>query len=680
MKRCFVVLAFVLSLPAARAVVLLSDSFSYPNGSLTTNSGFVWSTHSAATGGTGETQVVSGKVQLAFSQSEDVSALLAGQPYPPAGSTNVFYAAFSVRFTTLPSSAGSYFAHFKDTTATGNFRARLWALTSGASTGKFRLGLSSTSGSAVGVAHPTDLSLNVDYRVVMRLGITNSVATLWIDPAAESDSNVSTAEGAQTATVATYALRQASGMGALALDDLVVATTFAEALSNGPPTAPFITRQPVSQTVTQGANVTFTVAAGGATPLSYQWKLESTDLAGATASVLALTNVSFADAGDYSVTITNVAGLTSSAPATLTVTPAPAPPVPGFSIMTYNTKGFGTTNWSTNAPQVQAIGRELMYLQPDIVTLQEIPYTNRYQMVNWVVAYLPGYYLATNSATDGLLASVILSRFPITRSKSWLHSADLDPYGYTANDFTRDLFEAQIAVPGFAQPLHVFTTHLKSGTSSAEDAAKRAAEASAISNFFVTSFLTTNGTHPYLLTGDLNEDLAHPATGSQQPIQRLTNGTGLWLTTPVNPISGGEQTFSVSIQGTLNRRYDYVLPNGLLLSNILSSQVFRTGNLNPVPPFLNSNDDETASDHLPVLMTFSNPYDKPFRLLGITRSNPAATLTWQSVLGQPYRVESSSNLTLWTVLAANLVATNATFIYSKNLPDAWRYFRVYRVP
>ncbi len=37
------------------------------------------------------------------------------------------------------------------------------------------------------------------------------------------------------------------------------------------PNAPVITRQPVSQTVTEGGSVTFTVAASGAAPLRYQW-------------------------------------------------------------------------------------------------------------------------------------------------------------------------------------------------------------------------------------------------------------------------------------------------------------------------------------------------------------------------------------------------------------------------
>ena len=108
--------------------------------------------------------------------------------------------------------------------------------------------------------------------------------------------------------------------------------------------------------------------------------------------------------------------------------------------------------------------------------------------------------------------------------------------------------------------------------------------------------------------------------------------------------------------------------------------MFRTDLLASPPPPLLANDDQTASDHLPVLTTFANPYDKPFRLLDLTRSNPTVTMMWQSVLGQPYRVETSTNLTLWTVLATNLVAANFTFTYATNLPDALRYFRVSRVP
>jgi len=209
----------------------------------------------------------------------------------------------------------------------------------------------------------------------------------------------------------------------------------------------------------------------------------------------------------------------------LTVTPGEivtnAPPrAPGtnrISFVTYNLKGNFASDWSTNALQVQAIARELQYLDADIVAMNEIPNGLRFEMTNWMTAFFPNYSLAISPGTDGAIRNGVMTRFLITRSNSWLTRSSLTNFGYDGV-FTRDLFEAQIAVPGFPMPLHVFVAHLKSGTSSSDDAARRGAEALAISNFFVATFLASNIFHPYLMSGDMNEDVAVPATGSQQPI------------------------------------------------------------------------------------------------------------------------------------------------------------------
>src|ERR1019366_9359794 len=84
-------------------------------------------------------------------------------------------------------------------------------------------------------------------------------------------------------------------------------------------TAPFITSQPTNQTVTAGGTATFTVAAGGTPALSYQWRLNGTNIAGATGTSLALSNVQPAQAGNYAVVVTNDYGSTNSANALLTV-------------------------------------------------------------------------------------------------------------------------------------------------------------------------------------------------------------------------------------------------------------------------------------------------------------------------------------------------------------------------
>jgi hypothetical protein len=154
--------------------------------------------------------------------------------------------------------------------------------------------------------------------------------------------------------------------------------------------------------------------------------------------------------------------------------------------------------------------------------------------------------------------------------------------------------------------------------------------------------------------------------------------SGLRLTNPTNPVTHSLNTFS--IQGSLTERIDYVMPCGLLFSNLIASQVFRTDLLNPVPLNLNSNDDQVASDHLPVMLVFANPHDPPFRVLSISASNQLVTLQWETSAGRQYRVDSSSNLTTWSALAGNLVATNAMLSYRTNFSEAQRFFRVYRVP
>ncbi len=82
---------------------------------------------------------------------------------------------------------------------------------------------------------------------------------------------------------------------------------------------PTITVQPQSLTVACQTNATFTVAATGDTPLSYQWRKETSIIAGATTSSLTISNVQCADQANYSVIVSNAAGSLTSDPAALTL-------------------------------------------------------------------------------------------------------------------------------------------------------------------------------------------------------------------------------------------------------------------------------------------------------------------------------------------------------------------------
>ncbi len=81
---------------------------------------------------------------------------------------------------------------------------------------------------------------------------------------------------------------------------------------------PQVAIQPSAVTTNAGATVVFTANATGASPLSYQWQFQGTNLNGANSNKLTLTNVKPIDGGTYGVIVTNLVG-SNSANATLTV-------------------------------------------------------------------------------------------------------------------------------------------------------------------------------------------------------------------------------------------------------------------------------------------------------------------------------------------------------------------------
>ena len=89
---------------------------------------------------------------------------------------------------------------------------------------------------------------------------------------------------------------------------------------NGASGSPLITTQPVSQDVTVGQTVTFSVATAGTSPFSYQWRKNGIAIGGATASSYTTPpTTSSDDRALYSVVVTNSAGSTASDTATLNV-------------------------------------------------------------------------------------------------------------------------------------------------------------------------------------------------------------------------------------------------------------------------------------------------------------------------------------------------------------------------
>ena len=88
-----------------------------------------------------------------------------------------------------------------------------------------------------------------------------------------------------------------------------------------PPVAPTITMQPGNQSVTAGQTATFTVAATGTTPMTYQWQKNGSAISGATSSAYTTPVTTTSDnAAQFNVVVTNSAGSATSSAAILAVT------------------------------------------------------------------------------------------------------------------------------------------------------------------------------------------------------------------------------------------------------------------------------------------------------------------------------------------------------------------------
>ena len=91
-----------------------------------------------------------------------------------------------------------------------------------------------------------------------------------------------------------------------------------------PPVAPSIATQPASQTVTARQTASFSVAATGTAPLSYQWQKNGVNIVGATAASYTTPATSTSDSGStFRAVVSNTAGTATSAAATLKVNAAP---------------------------------------------------------------------------------------------------------------------------------------------------------------------------------------------------------------------------------------------------------------------------------------------------------------------------------------------------------------------
>lgn len=212
----------------ADASILVNDNFDRADGNLvgtapTPGPGGVWAAHSAA--GVIPVQIAGGDIDLlqGSGSREDVNTGLG----VAAGAGDVFYAGMD--FTNTGGTTDVYFAMFME--GTSFFNARVW-VTAPAAGGDFRLAQSNDNSiiDGDGEAFSGDLSFGTMYRLVIRYDYSAADGQLWINPVNELSPSVEPSDPGFSDEVSAFAFRQAGGNSTQTIDNLIVATTFAEAV------------------------------------------------------------------------------------------------------------------------------------------------------------------------------------------------------------------------------------------------------------------------------------------------------------------------------------------------------------------------------------------------------------------------------------------------------------------
>jgi hypothetical protein len=232
----------------ARAVVLLHDQF-LEDGGLEGKTPMPgppgpnlkpWNAGSG--GGVNPTQVVNGEVVLV--QVDSTPVLINGEDqandFGEQGATATTFAGFDFRLpaadnamlATDPSVAdGMFFISLRAQSPASSLRARTGVMPPAAG-GDFRLAINADDNDlSLGAIWSGELEFDTTYRAVISYNATNAVSQLWLNPVNESSTSV-THTGLLTGTdIDRIVLRQHTDYtGKQIVDNLIVATTFAEAL------------------------------------------------------------------------------------------------------------------------------------------------------------------------------------------------------------------------------------------------------------------------------------------------------------------------------------------------------------------------------------------------------------------------------------------------------------------
>ncbi len=403
--------------------------------------------------------------------------------------------------------------------------------------------------------------------------------------------------------------------------------------------SPLIVEQPVGVTMDAGAAVQLSAKVLGAAPLAYQWFLNGTNrlandvkVTGATDATLTISNLLGGDAGYYTLVVSNAAGSITSAPPSLLAVNDPV----------ISSQPLSRTNISgtTATFEISAHGTQPAYQWLKAGTPISSATSSTLTLANVSTADVADYSVVVSNHFGNLTSQIAqLALVPAPSIASVVHTNEMvaitwsSIVGYTYRVQYRNGFKDPIwhDVP----PDVVAVGSLSSKLAPFGNLAQRFYRVILVrpleSAFMITDFKQTNGTAAVTWNSVSGQNY------------RLQYKDGLadpqWHDLLPGVTAGGITTSAASSNGVTSRR------------------MFRVALGQGTPP--------------------------PPQISGVTVTNQVATVAWNSVAGQTYRLQYKDSLAdpAWHTIVPDIVASAAATGGTNDVSTALRrFFRVVLLP
>lgn len=433
---------------------------------------------------------------------------------------------------------------------------------------------------------------------------------------------------------------------------------------------PTVMTHPASQSALPGTNLTLNTLVIGDEPLRYQWRLNGANLLNATNTTFALTNLIAANAGSYSVIVTNAAGSATSRVAVVRVKTSDFPLLFSDDFDTNS-----ATNWNIFWGAANGVPDYDVDFAFDYGV---IPYT-----FNGVTALIPPAPNSRNGSTRGV-------RLAVNSDTTATNAAvNLYPQNFSASGNFALKFDLWINYPGNAGGVGTgvagSTQHAQFGINHLGTNVNWAATTATVSDglWFAVDGEGGTSTDYRAYRGNLNGTQTD-LTGSGGGLVGADNGLAVYqnlfpATRFETAGAPGKNWVEVELRHTNN--IVLWLMDGTIIAQRTNNTIFTNGNimlgLMDVFPSIAmpARDSFVLFDNVRV-----ENLAPPIQFTAIMREPSGhVALALNSALGDSFQLETSTNLTTWQLLA-NLTATNQPmqFTDTSATPGADRYYRAKR--